>query len=77
VEFVASHWWLWLIIGIGGWLGFFLGPLVGSWISFGREKAAPAVVGFFLGVLCAIGATVADLLFIISIVLNIIDYAKK
>jgi hypothetical protein len=77
MEFVASHWWLWLIIGIGGWISFFLCPLIGTWMSFGREKAAPAVIGFAFGVLSAIGASVADLLLLVSIVLNIIDYAKK
>jgi hypothetical protein len=86
MEFIASHWWLWLVLGIGSVIFFFASGIFrviktkkkidGAKTNTETEKTVTKAVGVTLGqlVLTGIVASSCWLLFIISLVTNLIKY---
>jgi len=76
MAFIASHWLLWLILTIVFLLLTLFGSVFGFLLGIDRDRMGPFLSG--MGVMFLGGAltSITGTLFIISLIIQIINYAK-
>lgn len=83
MEFVANHWWLWLVIGFvstfsAAVLMFTGGFSLLKMFASDGEEGKKGAIGSVLGMLfLALVASVSDILFVLSIIMIVVDKLSK